>query len=332
MIIWHKPRLRAGTAAIVAGLWIAAGGIAAGQKVTVGVSPVPVWSGEGSLPPSLENETVFADPAAGELIVVAGRRPDGAPERLLRIELENRAVTLVSAKVSRAAGGGFLYEYELAVETTSRRPLAEWQVWVPDDPDLRVEVPPLWSSRGSATGIPDRFVAGPALLRTVSFIAPPGQGLPSGGATAGLRLISGFLPGYVTAFARSVPARPFPATELASLPETLQQRIREILSSPWSAQPVTVPGPRFAPGTSPPVRAAALHHSIQHFVVSGRLQGDSQFVREALSTLWSRMQSGIEVPFRPEELAFLDTARTAAEKELVEVMRLSLLENPQRIP
>lgn len=294
------------------------------QRAELRVSPVPVWNGEGYLPPSLQNESVFLDPAGGELIVVAGRGPDGIPNRLVRFELRNRAEALISAQASRAADGLYVYEYRMTASQRGQGELAELSLLVPLDLQMRAEAPAGWEITQGQAGEPDGFAPGPGFLRLVRFSARRGSELIPGRGTVALRVVSRHSPGYVTAFASSVKGSDVPAERFNSLPEPTAQRVKEILASHWNASVHTILGPRFAPGTSPLLIAAALHHSIQHLVVSQRLDAESDFVRQALSALWAKLESGIETSFTAGDVAFLDAARTPAEKEVAQVLRLSL--------
>lgn len=294
------------------------------QRPELRVSPVPVWDGEGYLPPPLQNEPVFLDPARGELIVVAGRGPDGVANRLVRFELRNRIEALISAQVSQAADGLYVYEYRISAGKRSQDKLAEVGLFVPVDPEMRKEAPAGWEIIEGQADAPDRFVPGPGLLRIVRFSARRGSELIPGQGTATLRLVSRHSPGYVTAFAWSVKGSEVPAERFNSLPEPTAQRVKQILASHWNAWVHTTLGPRFAPGTSPLLIAAALHHSIQHLVASQRLDDQSDFVRQALSGLWGMLESGMEAPLTTANLPFLDAARTPAEKEVAQVLRLSL--------
>ncbi len=288
------------------------------------VSPVPPWPSDGRVPPELQSHSVFFDPATNDLVVLPDPAGGNAAASPLRIELRNQSEPVVSARVSRNPEGLYVYEYTLVVAGRSRRPLERWSLLVPTDPARLAPPPSGWNAWQESTGLPDRIVPGPGFLEYVHFSAAKGNELPPGRAVAAFRVTSRCLPGYVTSFSTSQATREMSAERLASLPAPIAGKVKEILESEWNSYTTTVLGPRFVPGTPALVIAASLHHSIEHLTTGGRLSGDSAFVKAALTLLRSRLESGTEISFAESDLGFSNAAQTPAEKEIADVLRLSL--------
>lgn len=307
-------------------VWLACPGLAQ-QGPTAGFSPVPPWPGNGNLPPELAKESVFFDPTTNEIVVVIGEEGGSEAGNILRFELHNQAIPMVVAKVSPDTDGYYVYEYVVAAAAGSRRALAEWSLLIPGEAGRVSATPTGWDARIENTNMPDRNVPGPAILEYVHFTAQDRRELAPGAAISGLRLRSRYLPGYATSFAKSKANRPLTPQQLSLLPPTARQKLQSVLAPHWDHRAITVLSPRFAPDTPLQVVAAALHFSIQHLGRTGRrLDLNRPFAQSALSTLQSAIEQARETAFSETELGFLEGAETEAEKEVAQVVRISLTE------
>jgi hypothetical protein len=273
----------------------------------------------------MKNQAVFFNPETNEIVVSV---PDSTGRKTLRFELRNQATAVVNTQVSKLPSGLYVYEYTIGVGSDSKRPLKTWSLLIPgDDRQFNAQSPAAWRVEQKTTQMVDRLAARHAPLVSVDFSVATGPGLGRGSSASGFRLVSRYLPGYVTTFARSEARTELSPEQLATLPKAVADEVLRVSAPEWDSQMGLVVGPRFAPGTPREMIAESFHYVISSFSMRGLLDKKSNFVAPALQTLGSYLKSGKGAPLSPDQLSFLSSAQTPLEREIADAMRLSLLAN-----
>ncbi len=291
------------------------------------ISPVPLWPQDGNIPDSMKNQAVFFNPETNEIVVSV---PDAAGGRkTLRFELRNQAEAVVRSQVSKLPSGLYVYEYTVGAGNNSKRPLKAWSLLIPgDDRQFNASSPAAWRVEQKATQMVDRLAVRHAPLKFIDYSVTAGAGLGKGASASGFRLVSGYLPGYVSSFARNEAKTEISPEQLATLPKAVADEVLRVTAPEWDSQMGLVVGPRFAPGTPREMIAESFHYVISSFSMRGLLDKKSDFVAPALQALGSYLKSGKGAPLSPDQLSFLSSAQTPLEREIADAMRLSLLANP----
>jgi len=164
------------------------------------VKTLPVWPADGKPSPAA-GQFVFRDSATGE-IVVSYPALDNANRRVtFRFWLQNRVEPQVFIQLSRNAESLYVYRYELANGASAKTPTWAWDVVGPgNDPNIAI-THPVWDG----TNFQDP-VAPQALLKTAkqaAFLSWAGVSTPiaPGSKVPDFQIISGYKPGFTTAYA-----------------------------------------------------------------------------------------------------------------------------------
>lgn len=298
-------------------------GVSSGQeRAKPALSPVPLWPQDENVPEEMKNQTVFFNPETNEMIVLT---KDVTGRKTLRFELHNQTEIFVNTHFSKQQDGLFIYEYALSTGDQSRRPLKTWSLLVPgDDRQFKVLSPSMWRVEQRTSSLVDKLAARHAPLVFIDYSPVSETGLGVGHNATGFRLMSSYLPGYVTTFARSVVQIEWSSEQLATLPKSIADEVQRATAPEWDSQMKVVVGPRFAPDTSKEMIADGFHYAISSFARQGLLNEESKFVKMALSSLHTYLQSGANTPFTPSQLTFLSSAQTPLEKEVAAAMQISL--------
>ncbi len=287
---------------------------------------MPLWPQDGNIPEAMKNQAVFFNPETNEIVVSV---KDSTGQKTLRFELRNQAEAIVSSQVSKQQNGLYAYEYTVSTGNNSKKLLKTWSLLIPgDDRQFNALSPAAWRVEQKTTQMADRLAARHAPLMFVDYSATASAGLSKGVSASGFRLVSGYLPGYVSSFARSEAKAEISSEQLAALPKAVADEVRRATAPEWDSQIGIVIGPRFAPNTPKLMIADSFHYVISNFSNRGLLDKKSDFVVSAVQELRSYLKSGKNVPIAPDQLSFLSSAKTPLEKEIANAMRLSLLANP----
>jgi hypothetical protein len=292
--------------------------------VVTAVSPVPLWPRDGNLSADLAKHSIFFDPVANEVIVIPDPAATAAASSAMRFELHNQANAAVTSTVSRLENGSYAYEYTVAVSARSRRALRSLNLLVPVETARKVTAPAGWGAPPASTDLVDKWVPGNVGLEYAQVSTADGRGLPAGGVLT-FRLTSELLPGYVTCFAQSAVSKEITAEQLAALPAPVLERLRNILSPQWDSREITVVGPRYSKGLPGSALVSSLQYSIRRLVNDGQLDKGSEFVQSALAVFEPYLISGRDRAIVESDLEFLSKGKTPKEREVAEVLRLTLL-------
>lgn len=297
--------------------------VAFGQHAAPAFSPVPLWPLDGNIPASFSAHSVFFNPETNE-IVVALPSPGGG-RAIRRFELHNQADVKSQVTVTPLTNGLFAYDYVLSASPTSKRPLKTWSLLIPDaKPQLTPGDPAFWHAGINPSGLVDRLMSEQLALVFADFSIAPGATLPTVSNAGGtFRVVSTYLPGYVSGFALSNSQREISAAALADLPQDVANEVRRATAPEWDTQMALVIGSRFAPPTPKPLIAQSLHEAVSRLIKQGSLSADSQFVQTALLQLASQIRTPA-VSGAVLDLSFLSLATTGPEKEMATAMKLSL--------
>lgn len=301
--------------------------LALGQgSVKPRISPVPLWPKDGNIPEERKGQNVFFSLETNE-IVVSLEEPSG--RKILRCELRNQAEAIINSQVSKQQDGTFVYDYTVTTGGNSRRPLKTWSLLLPaDDPRFDIKSSAAWRVEKRATQLVDKQAARHAPLMYVDHSIPVGAGLSKGMGASGIRLVSSYLPGYVSSFARNDAQTVLSDEQLATLPKAVADEVRRAVAPEWDSQVSLSLGPRFAADTPKLMIAESFHYAISSFSMHGSLDKKSDFVISAIQFLRFYLQKGRSDLITSDQLSFLSAAKTPLEREIAAAMRLSLLVNP----
>jgi hypothetical protein len=281
-------------------------------------SPVPILAKDSSIPAGLKGGGVFLSPATGELVVAY---PDAqGQQRVIRFGKHNQVAPVLRASVAQSADGTYSYGYVLQNGPAAQKHLSAISIQIANDPKAAA-AHPTWAGNVSAAGESRPGAIHPETQFT--WTAPANGELEPLGSTSGFQITSRFRPGVAVAFAQNRATSEYSAAAAKNLPDSIQAQMAVALSPSWdSAQTVTI-APRFDSNVPKDLIASDFHRWISHLSTVGTLSADSPFVKSALASLTSYVQSPGAQTLIPD-LSFLATAAPGLETEIATAMRLSL--------
>jgi hypothetical protein len=217
----------------------------------------------------------------------------------------------------------------LSAGELSRKPIKTWSLLVPGDASqFEIQPPSQWRSDKIATKQVDRSAARHAPLISLDFSHTNGFKLEKGMSAGEFRLVSNYLPGYVSSYIRSKAAVELSPEQLDSLPKSIKDEMSRMLSPEWDSQSGLAIGPRFRPDTPKILIIDSFNQAIFALTSLRRLDQKSEFVVAATQFLHSYLEQWKDNPVSVDQLAFLNKAATPAEQEFAFALKTSLSVNP----
>jgi hypothetical protein len=274
--------------------------------------PIPIWSGEGSVPAGSGNRKVFLSPDEHSVIIL-WPNPDGTETRR-RFDLHNTIYPDLQVHMD-SSSGGFRYKYELENGKRSKDSLRDFLVVVYQDPQIQTSSA-LWKGGLFSSTMLKERVGVPG--------APPGllvdwmccldeQGLSPGGET-NFTLITQGRPGITSASTEH-----FPHLDLTDeWPDEILDELEPVLDPKWIADHIITLGPRYGPD-DPAARIASDYIvGIQELARIHRLEMNSPFMKEIIADL-DAIASGSSV-----QISITQRPKSELEAEILNALQLSL--------
>ena len=284
------------------------------------VPPVPLWPPDNKPPRDLQGNYVFWDQPAHEAVVVIPGALRGEPDRateIVRVPFKNRLDPQVAVSVSRVDPDRYRYVYSLANGSAAKDPVTSWTIVVPsNDPQFGIEARTSGWHGGKGRLETARQYALPyiAALGHPLICSVDGQQTP-GSASGQVTVVSGDKPGFVTVSASNYP--PFQVPR--DWPEViLYSQLVKLGDFAWSDIHRVTIGPRFGMDTPATAIAADFLEGLKELIRTGRLSGDSGFVRELQGTLTRAAQDGGKIAS-----PIAAGPSTALEREILSAVRLT---------
>jgi hypothetical protein len=276
--------------------------------------PIPIWSGEGSVPSGSGNQRVFLSPDEHSVIIL-WPNPDGTQTKR-KLSLHNEIDANLRVHME-GSSGSFRYTYDLENGKQSKDPLRQFSVVIYLDPDGQA-----WAESWKGgidisivkerIGIP-RAPAGKVALWMEPLIEGIEQPLRPGAATR-FRVVTLARPGFTTAEIED-----FPHLDLTDeWPEEILDELEPVLDPKWIADHIITLGPRYGPD-DPATRIASDYIvGIQELVRIHRLESNSPFIQEVIANL-DAIASGSSA-----QIPITQKPHSEMEAEILNALQLSL--------
>ena len=286
--------------------------LAADSAQTESAPPVPIWSGQGSIPKGHADRRVFLSPDEHSVIILWPNQ-DNTESKRLRLPLHNVIYPNVRVQIETHSGG-FLYTYKLENREQSDDSITNFSVVIYPDPDIQLRAE-LWTPVKALSTVKERMgIPGAPPGRLALWLCPDAQSLLPGKATT-FGLISEARPGFTTAATEH-----YPHLDLTDKwPEQILDELEPVLTPSWIDQYVITLGPRYGRDEAAAKIASDYITGIQELVHQTRLAGNSVFVREVLSGLQAIVGGTSSGP-----LVLRQKPESQLENEILRALHLSL--------
>lgn len=239
--------------------------------------PIPIWSGEGSVPAGNGNRKVFLSPDEHSVIIL-WPNPDGT-ESQRRFDLHNEIYPNLRVHMENSSGG-ILYVYDLENGKPSKDTLNGFSVVIYPDTEAQTGAKS-WKHGIMTSIVKERIgVPGAPSGQLALWMSPIAQDLLPGAAT-NFTLVTQARPGFTSAEIEH-----FPHLELTDeWPEKICDELEPVLALKWIAQHMITLGPRY--GLDEPATRIASDYKIgiQELIRIHRLEPGSPFVKEVIASL-----------------------------------------------
>ncbi len=272
--------------------------------------PIPIWSGEGSVPKGYGNRKVFLS-LDEHSVIILWPNPDGT-ERRRRFDLHNTIYPDLSVHME-STSGGFRYRYDLENGKQSKDSLIDFFVVIYPDPQMQANSA-LWNGGLSLSTVKERVgIPGATPGRLVDWTSFQTQSLEPGASTK-FTLITQARPGFTSASTEH-----FPHLDLTDeWPEEILDQLGPVLDPKWIAHHFITLGPRY--GLDDPATRIASDYmvGIQELVRIHRLESNSPFMQEVIANL-DAIASGSSV-----QIPVTQKPHSGLEAEILNALQLSL--------
>jgi hypothetical protein len=317
-------------ALVIAAMLLAGHGVWGQQagQVTAQLSPVPLYPGDGNIPPELKDYFVFLDPETWDLVVSYPEGDSTSVRKRFKVGLARHVVPSLAVEVKKQASGSYSYRYTVSNRGNARQAIKSWYLSVP-----RPKAPDPADPSSRTVSVP----AGP--WRQIDYAFSPGNwskrwdsqevnaNIRPGMGPQSFQIQTENKPGFTTAYFQG----PTPHNEIAlhGMPQRVIDQLELCQDLQFNSASVSTLGPMFAPGTLRVVIAGDFHVGISMLIKQGRLDAASPFIKDALFAL----QQFIELPRGDELTAEVDQSvqfptisekpSTPAESEIEHAMKLA---------
>ena len=274
--------------------------------------PIPIWSGEGSVPAAYGKRRVFLSPDEHSVIIL-WPNPDGT-ESKRRFNLHNEIDPNLRVHIEDTLSG-FRYTYHLENEKQSKDSLNSFNLAIYPDPEAQTGGE-LWKGWIAISTVKERIGipgAPPGRLALWMESLMGGGPLPPGAAT-NFTLVTRARPGFTTAETEH-----FPHLELTDeWPQNILDDLGGVIELKWIADHRITLGPRYGPD-DPATRIASDYMvGIQELVSIHRLESKSPFIQEVIANLDAIASgSSTQIPITQKPHSELET-------EILNALQLSL--------
>jgi hypothetical protein len=286
-------------------------GVEFAQKMSA--PPIPIWSGQGSVPAGSGDRRVFLSPDLHSVIIL-WPNPDGTLTRR-RFNLHNTIFPDLRVHME-GTSDSFRYTYELENGKQSRDSLRDFSVVIYPDQNAQLASAE-WTIGAIFSNVPHERVGIP--------------GAPSGVMADWTCRLNDQLflqPGSKTSFTINSEAKPgftsaateyFPHLDLSDeWPEEILDQLEPVLDLKWIRYHFITFGPRYGPDVPATGIAADYLVGIQELIRIHRLEASSPFVKEVIANLDAIASgSSAQIPITQEPIS-------AMEAEILNALQLSL--------
>jgi hypothetical protein len=276
--------------------------------------PIPIWSGEGSIPAGYRNRKVFLSPDKHSVIILWSN-PDGT-ESKRRFNLHNEIDPNLRVHVEDTLSG-FRYTYYLENGKQSKDSLGDFRLAIYPDPEAQAGAES-WKGWITISTVKERIgIPGAPPGRLADWMEPLVGGVEQPllpGAATNFTLVTRARPGFTTAETEH-----FPHLELTDeWPEEILDQLGPVLDPKWIAYHFITLGPRYGPD-EPATRIASDYIvGIQELLRLHRLESDSPFVKEVIANL-DAIASGSS-----SQIPITQKPHSEMEAEILNALQLSL--------
>ena len=244
-------------------------------RVSVGISPVPIFPADGQLTSQMDNEYVFLDPHTTHIIVAYPTGPD--KKRTVRtIERGHRVLPTISV-ITRRVGESIQYAYQVTNDQAAGQPMHRIYIDIPapqapdpakGPPANRNVIPQGWSQT-TYSYRPGRWAF---------LLERQGLGVRGKAEQVPVVIESNNLPGLGQVFVEGERNSPL----VTGLPEAVMKRLAAVQQLEFNSVATQTVVPKFVQNTSKVV--IAMDYSGQFQRLRLRL-GESPFIAEALRAI-----------------------------------------------
>jgi hypothetical protein len=278
--------------------------------------PVPVWSGEGSVPQVYGNRKVFLTPDEHSVIIL-WPNPDGT-ETKRRFPVHNEIDPTLRVHIE-SDSGFFRYKYDLENGKQSKDSLRDFSVVIYPDPDVQLSsaewTKGVASNAHQRVGIPG--APSGALARwTFKRFDPP---FLQPGAGTNFSITTLAKPGFTTAETEHFPHIEASDGWPIGIPDDVMDELMPVvIDNGWAADHFITLGPRYGSDDPDGGIAADYLTGIQELIRIHRLESDSPFVKEAIANL-DAIASGSSA-----QIPITQKPHTELESEILNALQLAL--------
>ncbi|MGD0792045.1 MAG: hypothetical protein ABR920_09765 [Terriglobales bacterium] len=306
---WRLPLLSKQKFASAAAILLSVLGPVFAQEMPA--PPIPIWSGEGSVPAGSGNRKVFLSPDEHSVIILWPNF-DGT-EKMRRFDLHNTIFPDLRVHME-GSSGSFRYRYDLENGKESKDSLRDFFVVIYPDPQMQTNST-LWKGGLSLPTVKERVgIPGAPPGRLVDWMCClDGQGLSPGGDT-NFTLNTEARPGFTSASTEH-----FPHLDLTDeWPEEILDQLGPVLDPKWIAHHFITLGPRYGPD-DPATRIASDYIvGIQELIRIHRLESNSPFMKEVIADL-DAISAGSST-----QIPITQKPHSEMEAEILNALQLSL--------
>jgi hypothetical protein len=298
--------------ALASGIWAPAPG--ATTPFAQGIPPIPIWSGEGSVPAGSGNRKVFLSPDQHSVIIL-WPNPDGT-ETKRRFNLHNEIDPNLRVHIEDTLSG-FRYTYHLENGKRAKDSLTMFTLAIYPDPEAQAGADS-WKGGTMIPILKERIgIPGAPPGRVAYWWEPLVGGLEQPllpGAATNFTLVTQARPGFTTAETVHLPN-----LELTDeWPENIVDDLGDVIELKWVADHRITLGPRYGP-EDPAARIASDYKiGIQELIRIHRLEPGSPFVQHVIAGLTA-------VSINPSaRIAITQKPTSELEAEILNALQLSL--------
>ncbi len=283
------------------------------QSVSDNQPPIPIWSGQGSVPAGSGDRKVFLSPDQHNVIIL-WPNPDGTESKKW-FDLHNTIYPNLRVHME-SSSGIFRYLYDLGNGEQSKDSLRDFSVVI--YPDQHVQLASAeWTVGAIFSNIPHERVGIPrspsgvlavwtCKLEDNRFLQP--------GARTNFTITTEARPGFTSAATEH-----FPHLDLTDeWPDEILDQLEPVLDLKWIQYHFITLGPRYGPDDPDAGIAADYIVGIEELVRTHRLAQDSLFVKEAIADL-DAIASGSSAHF-----TITQKPASELEAEILSALELSL--------
>lgn len=312
------------------------------RAVTAQLSSIPLYPGNGVIPPELATNLVFFDPQKGNLVVSYPDNIDDATavpisglRKEFRVELKKQVNAMLYVSFGKDSSGRTIYSCNVANKSDAKQDIGSVALAIPSPgsnlPGTAVSRALVDQASPAVTGTGGwDAVALPADKGVVQvrWSKTGAHGVAAGSTAGGFAVASVLRPGFLLATVRGLSA----GAELTDIqaPARVHEALTALDVSGYNRQTVLTLGPQFPISTNRVAIAANFLEGISVLKQHGYLDAQSPFVAETIAALSRFLEGtalGVDGPaadYIGPPLALQSKASAGLEAQIGEAMKISL--------